>query len=51
MYGLSYSTSLTSVAYCTHTCRHIPHTLPELVGECNIKRRNTSLSQMDFLRE
>ena len=31
--------------------RHIPHNLPNLAGPCNIKRRNSSLSQQEFLEK
>ena len=31
--------------------RYIPHNLPNLVGTCNIKRRNSSLSQLEFLEK
>ena len=31
--------------------RYIPHNLPNLVGPCNIKRRNSSLSQLEFLEK
>ena len=33
--------------WCTY--RHIPHSLPDLTGHCNFKRRSTSLTQLLFL--
>lgn len=34
-----------------YICRYVTHDLPDLTGPCNIKRRDLSLSKLDFVTE
>ena len=42
---------LYTMMYYVHMYRHVPHELPELTGPCNIKRRDMSLTIVDFEKE